>query len=194
MMRISLVLATLGLAACTQTPGTPPAQGVAYLPPPQFEFGVPLTSDPVLTSVMSASSYLADPPSRLAGNPALAAQVAAQYEYATVALREPRFIGYSPLMQLRMDSGRLALRESLGIAPDAPPDLVVGQLTRLAGALGRGDTAGAEAAASGPLFVKPAPVVLATFSAMPRVPAASIAASFAEQQLNGPDASIYKVR
>jgi hypothetical protein len=194
MIRTSLFLAALGLAACTQPPGTPPAQGIAYLPPPQFDFGVPLTTDPVLTSVMSASSYLADPPARLGGNPALAAQVAAQYEYAAVALREPRFIGYSPLMQLRMDKGRTALRETLGIAQDAPPDLVVGQLTRLAGALGRGDAAAAEAAASGRPFVKPVPAILATLAAMPPVPDAGIAASFAEQQLNRPDAGLYKVR
>lgn len=194
MLRLAMPFAALGLAACGSLPETPPAQRDAFLPPPKFVFATPSASDPVMTSVMWASSYLADPPARLRGQPALAAQVAAQYEFAAVALTEPRFVGYSPLMQLRMAEGRVALRESLGIAQDAPSALVVGQLTALADALGRGDTAGAEAAAAARPFVRPAPTVLATLAAMPRVPAAGTAASFAEQQLNRPDAGLYKVR
>lgn len=185
-----LASACLALAACTQTPGTPPSQGIRYLEPSTF--AAPVGTDPVLTSVMSASSYLADPRARLAGRPALAAQVAAQYEFATVALKEPRFIGFSPLMQIQMDQGRVALRDTLGIRQDAPTEAVIEQLTRAAGALRQGDTAAAEAAVTGGSFVRPAATVLATLQAFPDVPQAGRAASFAEQQLNRPDGVFFK--
>jgi hypothetical protein len=200
MSRIGFIAAaTLGLAAlvqtgCTQAPGTPPSQGITYGPVnvnQAPEFGVPIGTDPVLTSIMSASSYYADPRSRLAGRPALAAQVAAQYEFATVALREPRFIGFSPLTQLQMDAGRIALRDTLGIRQDAPSQAVIAQLTQAAGALGRGDTAAAETAVTGGSFTRPAATVLATLQAMPEVPAAGRAASFAEQEFNRPGGGRY---
>jgi hypothetical protein len=188
-----LALATLGLAACAQPQSVVPEPRAGYLQPPTLVFPASTIGDPVRTSVQWASAYLADPPGRLGGNPALAAQVAAQYEHATVGLRELRFSGYSPLMQIRMDQGRTALRESLGIAADAPPELVIDQLSQLAVALRRGDTVAAERIASSPAFAKPSATVLATLSAMPRIPAAGVAAGFADSQLNRSDASIFRV-
>ena len=188
-----LALATLGLDACAQPQSVVPEPRSGYLAPPTLVFPASTIGDPVRTSVQWAAAYLADPPSRLAGNPALAAQVAAQYEHATVGLKEMRFFGYSPLMQIRMDQGRTALRESLGIAPDAPPELVIDQLSQIAVALRRGDTAAAERLASAPVFAKPGPQVVATLAAMPRVPAAGVAAGFAESQLNRSDATFFRV-
>jgi hypothetical protein len=191
---VLLASACLGLAACTQdlAPLPPTLGGGGYGSDPAI--GTPVGTDPVMTSVMAASSYLADPRRRLAGRPALAAQVAAQYEFATVALREPRFFGFSPLMLMQMDQGRAALRDTLGVAQDAPSPLVIDRFTQLAGALGRGDGGAATVAATGAPFVKPAPDVLATLAAMPAVPVAGRAASFAEQQLNRPDANYFKSR
>jgi hypothetical protein len=188
-----LALATLGLAACAQPQSVVPAARDGYLQPPTLAFPASTIGDPVRTSVLWASAYLVDPPGRLAGNPALAAQVAAQYEHATVGLRELRFSGYSPLMQIRMDQGRTALRESLGIAPAAPPEEVIDQLSQIAVALRRGDAAAAERLAASPVFARPAPEVLATLAAMPRVPAAGVAASFAEGQLNRSDATFFRI-
>jgi hypothetical protein len=193
-MRHALVVAiAVALAACAQPQSVVPATGPGILQPPTLAFPASTIGDPVRTSVLWAAAYLADPPSRLAGNPALAAQVAAQYEHATVGLRELRFTGYSPLMQIRMDQGRTALRESLGIAADAPPELVIDQLSQIAVALRRGDAAAAERLASSPVFARPAPEVLATLAAMPRVPAAGIAAGFAESQLSRSDATIFRL-
>lgn len=193
-MRHALIaLATLGLAACAQPQSVVPEAGPGYLQPPTLVFPASTIGDPVRTSVQWAAAYLADPPGRLAGNPALAAQVAAQYEHATVGLRELRFFGYSPLMQIRMDQGRTALRESLGIAPAAPPEQVIDQLSQIAVALRRGDTGAAERLASSPVFAKPAPEVLATLAAMPRVPAAGVAAGFADSQLNRSDATFFRI-
>jgi hypothetical protein len=175
------VLAALALAACTQTPGTPPSQGlVAFrLPALNVTFG----SDPVVTAVNSLASNLAVP-RRMHGQPAVAAQVVGQYEFVTEALREPRFTQLSPLTQLQMERGRPALREAVGIAADAPPRLVIDRMAALAGALDRGDLGAAEAVLRQPLFVRPPAAVFATLEAMPAVPEAARAASFANQQLN----------
>lgn len=177
------MLAALPLAAaCTQTPGTPPEQGLVAFRIPAISLTV--GSDPVATALASTASHLADPSARLARRPAVAAQVAAQYEFATEALREPRFVGLSPLAQPQMAAGRVALRRAIGIAADAPPREATAQLSALAGALDRGDLEAAERVLRGPVFVRPPAEVLATLSALPPVPEAARAAAFADQQLN----------
>lgn len=188
MRRILLLSAAGLLAACTQTPGTPPEQGIGLLPPAlAAEMGLALTVNPVHLAVATASAYYADAPRRLGGRPALAAQVAAQYEYAAAELKELRYVGLSPLTTIQMDWGREELREVLGVRPDAPTRPVVEAFTRAAGALGRGDRAAAEAALTGPEFSRPAPLILAALERMPPVPKAGRAARAAEADLNRPD-------
>jgi hypothetical protein len=189
--RIAIAVATLGLAACTQVPGTPPERGIGFLPPSlSSEMGISFGSNPVHTAIYSASSYYADAPGRLGGNPALAAQVAAQYEYAAAELKELRFVGLSPLTTIRMDWGRDELRDVLGVRRDAPTRPVVEGLVRAARALREGDRPAAEAALTGPVFVRPAPMILATLAQMPPVPKARHGAAAAEADLNRPDSAI----
>jgi hypothetical protein len=180
--RGAVLAAALLAAGCTQTPGTPPEQGLVAFRVPSINLTV--GSDPVATAIGSAASYLGDPRSRLAGRPALAAQVAAQYEFVTEALREPRFVGLSPLTQPQMARGRVALRETIGIAADAPPRVAMAQLSALAGALDRGDLAVAQTILEAAPFTRPGREVLQTLAAMPAVPEAARAASFADQQVN----------
>jgi hypothetical protein len=180
---LAAALATALLAAgCTQTPGTPPEQGLVAFRVPRINLTV--GSDPVATAVASAAFHLSDPQSRLVRQPAVAAQVAGQYEFATEALREPRFLGLSPLTQPQMARGRIALREVIGIAADAPPRLAMAQLSALAGALDRGDLVAAQAILEAASFIRPGREVLETLGAMPPVPEAARAASFADQQLS----------
>jgi hypothetical protein len=186
--RIASVLAALGLAACTQAPGTPPERGIGFLPPSlSADMGVSFGSNPVYTAIYSASSYYADAPGRLGGNPALAAQVAAQYEYAAAELKELRFVGLSPLTTISMDWGRDELRDALGVRRDAPTRPVVEGFVRAARALREGDRPAAEAALTGPVFDRPAPMILATLEQMPPVPKARRGAAAAEADLNRPD-------
>jgi hypothetical protein len=179
-----LALAALALpllVGCTQTPGTPPSAGIPLLD--LRVLAIPITSDPVVTSVQQASAMFADPPRRLAGRPALAAQTIAQFEYATVALNELRFFDLNPLTQIKMVQGRHALREVLGVRQDAPPEQVITRFTEAAGAFARGDTAAAEAALAALPLTRPPAEIVATVRNMPYVPAANWAASFAEQEL-----------
>lgn len=181
-VRVSGACLALVLAAgCTQEPGTPPAQGLSAFRLPAINLTV--GSDPVITASASASSNLADP-RRMAGRPAVAAQVVAQYEFVTEQLREPRFVGVSPLAQPQMERGRTALRDTLGLRQDASPGVAIAQLTALAGALQQGNVAEADRVLSTAPFTRPPGEVLATLSAMPFVPDAARAASFADQQLN----------
>lgn len=176
-----LALALPLLVACTQTPGTPPAAGIGLIDTRLF--AIPVTSDPVVTSVQQAAALLADPPRRLADRPALAAQTVAQFEYATVALNDLRFVELSPITQLRMAEGRRALRDTIGIRRDAPAEQVIPRLTEAAGAFARGDLPGAEAALAALPLTRPSSEVVATFRAMPYVPEANWAAAFAQDQL-----------
>jgi len=185
--RIVGILA-LGLAACTQAPGTPPERGIGFLPPSlSADMGVSFGSDPVYTAIAAASAYYANAPRRLGGNAALAAQVAAQYEYAAAELKELRFVGLSPLTTITMDWGRDELRDVLGVRRDAPTRPVVESLVRAARALREGDRPAAEAALTGPVFTRPAPTILATLAQMPPVPKARHGAAMAEADLNRPE-------
>lgn len=186
--RIAFAIGALGLAACTQVPGTPPERGIGFLPPSlSADMGVSFGSNPVYTAISSASSYYADAPGRLGGNPALAAQVAAQYEYAAAELKELRFVGLSPLTTISMDWGRDELRDVLGVRRDAPTRPVVEGFVRAARALREGDRPAAEAALTGPVFERPAPTILATLAQMPPVPKARHGAATAEAELNRSD-------
>lgn len=178
----ALVVLAQGLAGgCTQQPGTPPAQGLSAFRLPAINLTV--GSDPVMTAAASVASNLADP-RRMAGRPAIAAQVAAQYEFVTEQLREPRFIGLSPLAQPQMERGRGPLRDTLGIRHDAAPGQAIAQLTALAGALQQGDVAATQRVLGAAPFTLPPGEVLVTLNAMPFVVDAARAASFADQQLN----------
>lgn len=125
----------------------------------------------------------ADPPRRLADRPALAAQTVAQFEYATVALNDLRFVELSPLTQIKMVEGRRALREALGIRQDAQPEQVISRFVEAAGAFRRGDLAAAEAALAALPLTRTPSEVAGIFRAMPYVPEANWAASFAQEQL-----------
>lgn len=176
------LLAPLLLTACQQPPGAPPSGGLRAFTIPRINLTV--GTDPVVTAVTLAASNLAEPGARLGGRPALAAQTVAQYEFATIALNEPRFIGVNPMTQPQMARGRVALRKAVGIAPDAPPRQVIDAMTELAGALDRGNLEAAGRVLQGGAFVRPAREVLATLDRMPPVPDAARAIAFADQQLN----------
>ena len=179
---VSLAALLVAAAACTQSPGTPPDRGLAY----GDLFGVAISTDPVATSVASASYYLRSR-GALAGRPALAAQVVAQYEFAAAELEGLRYVGISPLTQILMRQGREELRGILGVRADAAPEAVIRALVSTAGALAREDQAGAAAAISPAVFSKPQAEVLALLAELPPTVQAGRAAAFAEGQLNRSD-------
>ena len=85
-------------------------------------------------------------------------------------------------MGLQLSAARQELRSSLGIVPEAPPQLVVDSLYGAARALGRGD---AQAAAVGlPAAAFPDPrATMTRLAALPPLPQTSIATARAEAEL-----------
>jgi hypothetical protein len=152
----------LAVAACATDPGG------EYL----FGFG-----DPVRGAALNAPRNLGDT-SRWAGRPAEAAEAAAELEFladafATNPLYAPEA---NPAVLHQLETARREMREFLGVAPGAAPDLVIAALRRAAGALRGGSRAGAEAALSGPAFAYGPAATLGRLASMPRLPRTAEAA------------------
>ena len=156
---VSALLAALVLAGCSAAPGTPWLGG----------FG-----DPVRGAALRAPITLGDT-SRWAGRPAEAAEAAAELEFlASEFATNPRYAPEAnPAVSQQLEAARREMREYLGVAPAAAPDLVIAGLRRAAAALRAGSRAGAEATLSGPSFVYGPAATLGRLASMPRLPRVS---------------------
>lgn len=150
------------LAGCSAAPGTPWLGGLG---------------DPVRGAALRAPATLGDT-SRWAGRPAEAAEAAAELEFlAKEFATNPRYAPEAnPAVGQQLEAGRREMREYLGVAPDASPDLVIAGLRRAAAALRSGSMAGAEASLSGPAFAYGPAATLGRLASMPRLPRVSEAA------------------
>ncbi|WP_135470602.1 hypothetical protein [Crenalkalicoccus roseus] len=157
------------LAACAAEPGAPYLAG----------FG-----DPVRGAALWAPRDLADT-SRWAGQPARAAEVAAQLELLTDGmLTSPRYAPeVDPGVAHLLSEARAEMRAYLGIAPEAPAEPVIAALNRAARALHAGSRARTEAALSAPFFTAGPLVTLARLEAMPRLPRTAAAAGAAAAEI-----------
>ena len=165
--RISPVLpaflsALLLVGGCSATPGTPWLGGLG---------------DPVRGAALRAPAALGDT-SRWNGRPVESAEAAAELEFlANEFATNPRYAPEAnPAVSQQLEAARREMREHLGIAPTAAPDLVIAGLRRAAAALRAGSRAGAEAALSGPAFVYGPAATLGRLASMPRLPRVAEAA------------------
>ena len=140
--------------------------------------------DPVVGAALYAPRNLGNT-SRWDGQPAQAALAAAQLEFLASELRaSPRFgPEVNPAVLQQLDRARAEMRSFLGIAPDAPPPVVITGLRNAAAALRVGSQARAEAALSSPAFTAGPLVTLARLNAMPRLPQTSTAAGMAASEM-----------
>jgi len=170
--RLLLTLPLVALAACAD----PAAEQL-------LGFG-----DPVRAASLAAPSMLGDT-SRLQGRPSEAALAAVQLEVLTEGFHtDPRWnieASISVLNATRL--GRAELRQAIGIAPDAPPDLVIGALREASAALDAGSVARAEAALTGPAFPLGGPATLRRLSNLPRLPRVAEAAGAANVEISRRD-------
>ena len=158
----SALLTTLLVLGCSAAPGTPWLGG----------FG-----DPVRGAALRAPSTLGDT-SRWAGRPAEAAEAAAELEFlASEFATNPRYAPEAnPAALQQLGAARREMRDFLGVAPDAAPELVRAALRRAAAALRAGSRAGAEASLSGPAFAYGSSATLGRLASMPRLPRTAEAA------------------
>jgi hypothetical protein len=155
-------LSAMLLAGCSAAPGTPWLGGLG---------------DPVRGAAIRAPSTLGDT-SRWAGRPAEAAEAAAELEFlANEFATNPRYAPEAnPAVLHQLEAARQEMRSFLGVAPDAPTELVRAGLRRAAAALRAGSRASAEAALSGPAFAYGPSATLGRLASMPRLPRTAEAA------------------
>ena len=133
--------------------------------------------DPVRGAALRAPATLGDT-SRWMGRPAEAAEAAAELEFlANEMATNPRYAPeVNPAVGQQLEAGRREMREFLGVAPSAAPELVIAGLRRAAAALRAGSRAGAEAALSAPAFAYGPSATLGRLASMPRLPRVAEAA------------------
>lgn len=165
-----LLSALLLLTGCSASPGTPWLGGIG---------------DPVRGAALRAPSTLGDT-SRWAGRPSEAAEAAAELEFlASEFATNPRYAPEAnPAVPQQLEAARREMRDFLGVAPEAAPDLVRAGLRRAAAALRAGSRAGAEAALSGPAFAFGPSATLGRLASMPRLPRTAEAAGGVAAEIN----------
>lgn len=162
--------------------GAPPGPSVT-LPPDAVEGA----GDPTRAAIINTAYAFANPAS-LTGRPEEAARAVANYEFLAVHLpSSPRWVGLSPLVGMELQRGRGEVRQAVGIAPDAPPQMVVNALFIALRALQAGDAEAARRALQPPLFAGGGDATLARLANLPRLPQASSAASMALNEMNRQD-------
>jgi hypothetical protein len=158
----------MALSAC----GTmPPVAQPPTLPPGVF--GMYEDND---VGALNQSSWAFAMPQRTRDNPVDAARAVIAVEYLPDELHaNPRWIGMSQVSYVELSQARADTRRVLGIAPNAPPQLVVNALLRFNQALSAGDQASAMQAMSSPVFTLPPSQTLQILSNLPYIRSANVA-------------------
>jgi hypothetical protein len=173
---IALALPLALVSACTATPAPPSAS----LPPDAVQGA----GDPTRAAIITTANVFAAP-AAVAGRPDLAARAAAQLEYLAVEIPTgPRWVAFSPLVALEFRKARPELRAALGIDPAAPPQAVIDSLYAASRALAAGDRAALERTLAPPLYPAGAASALGRLAALPYLPHANHATTFALREMS----------
>jgi hypothetical protein len=160
------------------------------LPPPSVSLppdAVEGAGDPTRAAIINTAYAFANPRA-LAGRPAEAARAVANYEYLAVEISTgPRWVSFSPLVGVELRRGLEEVRNAVGIAPSAPPQLVVDTLYAALRALHAADVEAARRVLSLPLFEAGSEATLARLTNLPQLPGAAFATSLAASEMNRQD-------
>jgi hypothetical protein len=180
--RIATVLLCASLAACAAA--TPPPD-TAQLP--LAAFGT-LDNDVGAANIASAAFAL---PARTANDPVDGARACAAIDFLAGELSSnPRWVALSPFTKQEMLQARVDVRAVLGVAPQAPSQMVVTALLQFAAAWQAGDQRFAMQALAAPAFLHPPQQTLQILANLPYVPTANRASiDAANQMLQGGDLS-----
>ncbi|MGG5822675.1 hypothetical protein [Falsiroseomonas sp. HW251] len=140
--------------------------------------------DPVRGAALNAPRLLGDM-ARYRGDPAGAALAAVQLEFLDQQFRiNPLYMnGVTGPTLATVRAGRTEMRAAIGIARDAPPELVIAQLREAAAEIQAGSMARADAALSGPMFPLGGEATLRRLSSLPSLPRVRDAAGAANQAI-----------
>jgi len=146
-LRFFLLFGPLLLAACTELKTPPP-------PPPPLELVGQVSAEPLLAIINAAAMDFDRAGAGLAGRPAATALAVARLEWIGGEFQPGRRLARLPeSLNFGIQGAVAEARDVLGIRADAPPAAPIAALLAGARALGRGDTAAAQLAMSGPLFL-----------------------------------------
>jgi hypothetical protein len=176
-MRALINLSLLGycVAACTTLPAT---ERTAFLPPGVY--GVYEDND---VGAINQSAWAFSSASNIRGNPVDAAKAVIALEYLPGELKEnPRWVGISSSIILRLGQARDELRQILGIRPDVPTQIAVNTLLALSLNLETGNLPAAMQVLASPMFTQPPERTLQILSNLPYVQDANLATARAEQE------------
>jgi hypothetical protein len=172
----ALTAACAGEGQMGGTSGGPP---IGALPPVPASLQGGGMGDPG-TNAINLTAAVFQRPASIAGNGAAAANAVAQLEYIAVDLAtNQRWTQMPPLAVTQMREARDAVRQAVGIAPDATPTAVVQAMDAAAAAFRSGNRAGAVAALNGVTGGNGARAA-DVLSALPNIPIASTATANAQ--------------
>jgi len=172
---LSFSVLALSLAGCATLPAS---RNTPFLPPGVY--GVYQDND---TGAINQSAWAFASPANTSGNPIEAAKAIVALEYLSGELAEnPRWVSMDASVKLRMGQARQAVRQVVGIRPDAPPQLVVDALLQLSWELQTGNQPAVTQVLQAPIFTQPPPATLQSLAHLPYVQAANLATARAEAQ------------
>jgi hypothetical protein len=180
-MRRSALLLIVLAAGCAEMRQAPPAIPTAAL--------APGSADGVRGAIEAMAPAFADRARGLAGRPAEAAQAAAQLEFVTAAIpRDPRYAPIPEGVRRELLLARQELRDALGTAEDATPEVVVPALLAAAAALRVGDQSRAARALPAPTFRPGGTRSVVRLGELGPLPQAAIASAMVQREVARLDA------
>ena len=170
-----VLLAILALTACT-VPASQPWEG----PPPPFVYSTLIWNDEgAIHEVFNAFGT----PGSTRGNPVEALRAILCVEYLATEFNAPRWAEMSPITKMQMVQARDEIHRAIGLAPNAPPQVVFAALMRLQQDLQTGNMADARQVLAPPLFTLPPDETLRILADLPPLPSAHVAAVAAENAI-----------
>ena len=144
------------------------------------------TLDQDVPATQYAQYAFADP-SRTYGNPLAGAQAVLAMDYIAGQLNtSPRWANIDAATQQQLLQGRAQVRQAVGIAANAPSQLVVNSLVSARNDLASGDTAAAAQALSDPAFTRGGEQTVQALANLPYIQVANVATTAANEELFGP--------
>ncbi len=180
-MRASSLALLLASATAACGPLPPPAD-TAQLPPGVFS---PLDQDVPATQY---AQYAFSDPARTYGNPVAGAQAVLAMDYIAGQLNtSPRWANIEATTQMQLLQGRAQTRAAVGIAPNAPSQLVVNSLVAARNDLASGNQAAAAHDLDNPAFPQGGGHTVQLLANLPYIQMANVSTQHAAEELFRPN-------
>lgn len=173
------VLLAATIAACGPLP---PPVDTAQLPPGVFS---PLDQD---VPAAEYAQYAFADPARTYGNPVAGAQAVLAMDYIAGQMNtNPRWANIPAATQMQLLAGRTQTRQAVGIAPNAPSQLVINSLVAARNNLASGNMDAAARDLDNPAFPAGGARAVQALANLPYIQAANVSTQQAAEELFRPD-------